>query len=61
MKVKVGDLVKSRCYPFHYWNGIVIGWYFELPEVLVMANKRGITGVKVPFDGRSMEIVNESR
>ena len=59
--MKVGDLVKAKGYPFHFWNGVVIGWYFELPEVLVMANKNGITGVTVPFDGRSMEIVNESR
>ena len=59
--MKVGDLVKSRGNPFHFWNGIVIGWYFELPEVLVIVNKNGTTGVTVPFDGRSMEIVNESR
>lgn len=59
--MKVGDLVKSRGNPFHFWNGIVIGWYFELPEVLVIVNKNGTTGVTVPFDRRSMEIVNESR
>lgn len=59
--MKVGDLVKSRGNPFHFWNGIVIGWYFELPEVLVIVNKHGTTGVTVPFDRRSMEIVNESR
>ena len=59
--MKVGDLVKCKTFPFHFWNGIVIGWYFELPEVLVIVNKGGTSGVTVPFDRRSMEIVNESR
>lgn len=59
--MKVGDLVKCKTFPFHFWNGVVIGWYYEFPLVLVLANKNGTTGVTVPFDRRSMEIVNESR
>ena len=58
--MKIGDLVKAKGYPFHRWNGVIIGWYYDQLEVLVLENKGGTSGVTVPFH-HTMEIVNEDR
>ena len=58
--MKIGDLVKAKGAPFHRWNGIIIGWYYDQLEVLVLENKGGTSGVTVPFLD-TMEIVNEDR
>jgi len=57
--MKIGDLVKVRDRPFHAWNGIIVGWHFDQPEVLVLENKNGTTGVTVPFVYYQMEVVSE--
>jgi transcription antitermination factor NusG len=59
--MKIGDLVKVKRSPFHSWNGVIIGWYFEQREVFVLENKWGTSHVTVPFDPKTMEIVNEDR
>jgi integrase len=59
--MKIGDLVKAKGAAFHQWNGVIIGWYYDQLEVLVLENKRGTSRVTVPFDPKTMEIVNESR
>jgi len=61
--MKVGDLVKARGRPFHCWNGIITGWLWGLPEVLVLTNtnRHGRTGMTVAFHYATMEILNESR
>tara|TARA_Y100001938_G_C7923802_1_gene345838 strand:- start:390 stop:569 length:180 start_codon:yes stop_codon:yes gene_type:complete len=58
--MKIGDLVKVKRSPFHSWNGIIIGWYFDQLEVLVLQNKRGTKNITLLFDPKTMEIVNES-
>jgi len=59
--MKIGDLVKWRGRPFHSWNGIIVGWYFDQLEVLVLQHKHGTNNTTLPFDPNMMEIVNESR
>ncbi len=60
--MKIGDLVKWRGSPFHSWNGIIIGWYFDQPEVLVLQSKyRMHKNVTLPFERSMMEVVSEGR
>lgn len=59
--MKIGDLVKAKGRPFHAWNGVIVGWYFDQLEVLVLENENGTTGVRVPFIYYKMEIANEDR
>ncbi len=59
--MKIGTLVKAKDKPFHAWNGIVVGWYFDQLEVFVLEHKRGTKHVKLPFAPFLMEAVNEDR
>ena len=59
--MKIGDLVKVKSKPFHAWNGIVVGWYFDQLEVFVLEHRRGTKNVTLPFDPFTMEAINEDR
>ena len=59
--MKIGTLVKAKGKPFNDWNGIVVGWYFDQLEVLVLEHKMGTKNVTLPFDPFTMEAVNEDR
>jgi hypothetical protein len=60
--MKVGDLVKLRRCSFHSWSGVIISWCFDQREVFVLENKIwGTSRVTIPFDPKTMEIVDESR
>ena len=59
--MKIGPFVKAKGKPFNVWNGIVVGWYFDQLEVLVLEHKRGTKNVTLPFDPFTMEAVNEDR